>query len=97
MKRTVLCCLITTAMYAASVHPQQLRCEYRANPQGIDVTEPRLSWILAAAQAKDRGLRQTAYRILVASSVMLVGLVDDRAERLANPNIAGDTRPLIFG
>jgi len=66
--RTLLCCLIATTMYAAGVHPQQLRCEYRANPQGIDVAEPRLSWILTAAAAKDRGLRQTAYRILVASS-----------------------------
>jgi len=68
MKRILLSCLIATAMYAASVHPRELRLEYRVNPQGIDVAEPRLSWILAAASAKDRGLRQTAYRILVASS-----------------------------
>jgi alpha-L-rhamnosidase len=68
MIRALLCCLITTALYAATVHPQQLRTEYRTNPQGIDVGDPRLSWILSAARAKDRGLRQTAYRIIVASS-----------------------------
>jgi alpha-L-rhamnosidase len=43
-----------------------LRCEYRENPLGIDILKPRLSWVLAAG--KRRGARQTAYRILVASS-----------------------------
>jgi alpha-L-rhamnosidase len=53
---------------AASVRPQQLRCEYRVNPQGIDVTDPRLSWVLTAVNPKARGVSQSAYRILVASS-----------------------------
>jgi len=43
----------------------QLTCEYLANPMGIDVTNPRLSWILESSQ---RGQRQTAYQVLVASS-----------------------------
>ncbi|MCU1259838.1 MAG: alpha-L-rhamnosidase, partial [Bryobacterales bacterium] len=51
----------------AETHPEQLRCEYRVNPVGIDVTAPRLSWALAADPSA-RGVRQTAYRILVASS-----------------------------
>ena len=69
MKRTLFCCLMATALYgAASVRPQQLRCEYRVNPVGIDVAEPRLSWILTSSAPKARGLRQTAYRILAASS-----------------------------
>src|SRR6202140_3858728 len=60
---------LTGALYAAAgVAPQGLRCEYRANPLGIDVTDPRLSWILTAANSKARGLGQTAYRILAASS-----------------------------
>ncbi len=41
-----------------------LRCEYRPNPLGIDVTAPRLSWRLHSDR---RGARQTAYRILAAS------------------------------
>src|SRR5262249_42301587 len=53
---------------ASSVQPQQLRCEYRANPLGVDVAEPRLSWNLEAVSPKARGLRQTAYRIVVSSS-----------------------------
>ena len=47
------------------LRPARLRCEYAVNPLGIDVTEPRLSWIVESGQ---RGQRQTAYRILVASS-----------------------------
>ncbi|HEY2015099.1 MAG TPA: family 78 glycoside hydrolase catalytic domain [Bryobacteraceae bacterium] len=79
MKRTLFCCLIATTLYAAaSIRPQQLRTEYRANPQGIDVTEPRLSWIVSATAPRARGLRQTAYRILVASSdrALLTGAGD---------------------
>ena len=45
--------------------PEKLRCEYRTNPLGIDATTPRLSWEL---QAEERGQRQTAFQILVASS-----------------------------
>ena len=44
---------------------ENLRCEYKANPQGIDVKQPQLSWELASDL---RGQKQTAYRLLVASS-----------------------------
>lgn len=42
-----------------------LTCEYRTNPLGIDVLQPRLSWQL---QSDRRGAHQTACQILVASS-----------------------------
>ncbi len=42
-----------------------LRCDYKINPLGIDVKEPLLSWELTSDL---RGQKQTAYRILVASS-----------------------------
>ncbi|MCF7972222.1 MAG: glycoside hydrolase family 78 protein [Phycisphaerae bacterium] len=42
-----------------------LRCEYKVEPLGVDVRQPRLSWIL---QSTRRGVMQTAYQILVASS-----------------------------
>ncbi len=45
--------------------PLNLRCEYQPRPLGIDVRVPRLSWELADGR---RGARQTAYRVLVASS-----------------------------
>src|SRR5437764_14028580 len=69
MKATLMSLLVAATLAAApSVRPQRLRCEYRINPLGIDTPEPRLSWILAPVTPKARGLRQTAYRILVASS-----------------------------
>ncbi|MDD4174721.1 MAG: family 78 glycoside hydrolase catalytic domain [Kiritimatiellae bacterium] len=50
----------------AGIEAGHLRCEYRENPQGIDEPLPRLSWQLDAGGT--RGVRQSAYRILVASS-----------------------------
>lgn len=47
--------------------PARLRCEYLDNPLGIDCREPHLSWIGLAAHPEQRGARQTAYHILVAS------------------------------
>ena len=46
--------------------PAKLQCEDRINPVGMDVAHPQLSWILSSAQ---RGEKQTAYQILVASSL----------------------------
>ena len=53
---------------ASMLKPVSLRCEYRVNPMGIDVARPRLSWVLESANPDERGLRQTAYQILVATS-----------------------------
>lgn len=41
-----------------------LRCEYLRNPLGIDEVRPGLSWKMESAE---RGAKQTAYQILVAS------------------------------
>ena len=51
-----------------------LRCEYLANPQGIDVARPRLGWMMGAIDQKSevRGQRQTAYQVLVASTPELL-------------------------
>ena len=43
----------------------RLRCENRDNPVGIDTPAPRFSWWMDSSR---RGERQTAYRVLVASS-----------------------------
>jgi alpha-L-rhamnosidase len=45
--------------------PVSLSCEQLAHPLGVDVASPRLGWVL---ESHLRGQRQTAYRILVASS-----------------------------
>ncbi len=46
-----------------SIH--DLRCEYSTNPLGIETNKPHLSWKI---DSDIRGQKQTAYRILVASS-----------------------------
>ncbi|MGI4873016.1 MAG: hypothetical protein ACRYFX_17785 [Janthinobacterium lividum] len=48
-----------------AVQLAHLRCELLTNPEGIDATAPRLSWELSSA---GRGLEQTAYQLLVAST-----------------------------
>ena len=42
-----------------------LRCEYLSNPLSIDAATPRLSWV---PQSAERGWKQSAYRVQVASS-----------------------------
>ena len=104
MKQVVLILSVATALLgAASVRPERLRCEYRDNPAGIDVTDPRLSWVLTPVNPKARGLRQTAYRILVASSVEVLhgnsgNLWDTgKVESDQSIQIAYGGKPLVSG
>lgn len=48
----------------ASLTALDLRCEYLQNPLGLDEPHPRLTW---RVQSSERGQKQTAYQILVAS------------------------------
>jgi hypothetical protein len=72
---------------AAAADVTRLRCEYRDNPLAIDMAMPRLSWVMENPKSKiqnpksetprdqeaaDRGLKQTAYHVLVASSPELL-------------------------
>ena len=70
MKRLLIACAVAFLVAGfsaaqAEVRVTDLRCEYRRNPLGIDAARPRLSWAL---ESNERGQRQTAYRVLVASS-----------------------------
>jgi alpha-L-rhamnosidase len=65
--------LVPSAMAGLTI--TGLRCEYRENPLGIDARTPRLSWQL---QSKERAQCQSAYRVLVASS--LEALKRDRGD-----------------
>lgn len=51
----------------AAIIPSRLTCEYLVNPTVIDTRHPRLSWI-NTADPGERGQRQTACQIQVASS-----------------------------
>lgn len=57
---------LVTAEELSPARVVQLRCEYRVNPLGIDVSRPRLSWVIEDSRW---GAAQTAYQILVASSL----------------------------
>jgi len=60
-----LASLCTAVCAKDSLKVTDLRCEYLTNPLGIDVTRPRVSWKL---ESDIRVQKQTAYRLLVASS-----------------------------
>jgi alpha-L-rhamnosidase len=62
----ILFFLQCTALSAiGQINVRQLSIEYLSDPLGIDVTEPRFSWMM---ESKEQGVRQTAYQILVATS-----------------------------
>ena len=62
----VLGTIYFAASAVAGLTPVDLRCDYTVNPLGVDSAAPRLFWKLAS---NERGARQTAYQILVATSV----------------------------
>lgn len=70
---------------SAALKPVALRCEYRVNPLGIDETEPRLTW---RVESPERGERQTAYQILVASSEAL--LAQNKGDLWDSGKVASD-------
>ncbi len=79
-----LVCLFACAGFAAEADPIStppgppigLLTEFQVDPLAIDQMKPRLSW---QVQDRDRGERQTAYQILVASDP--TALSTDRGER----------------
>src|SRR5690554_123329 len=66
--------IATSCIYSAksSINPTNLTVEYLTNPDGLDVEQPRFSWILEPTKENEYGQKQTAYRILVASSTNLL-------------------------
>ncbi len=69
----------------ASLTLGHLTCEYRVDPLGIEAERPRLGWLPASAR---RAERQSAYRILVASSPDL--LAQGRGDLWDSGRIASD-------
>jgi alpha-L-rhamnosidase len=68
-----------------NLHPKYLRCENLIDPLGIDVITPRLSWYSESLQ---RAQRQTAYKILVASSIEKLNL--DKGDLWDSKKISSD-------
>ncbi|MCP5517946.1 MAG: family 78 glycoside hydrolase catalytic domain [Verrucomicrobiales bacterium] len=65
LRPTFATTLLPGLILAQDLRVERLRCEYRVDPVGIDVRDPRLSWVLKSPR---RGERQTAYHVQAASS-----------------------------
>lgn len=65
----VLCALawLSGAWAQAQLTPENLTCEYVANPRGVESPHPRLGWSFPMPRAQ-RGQFQSAYQIQVATS-----------------------------
>jgi len=59
---SLLACLFPVISAAAPPAPVSLRVEYLTSPLGIDVAQPRFSWVLPQ---DGRGQKQTAYQVVV--------------------------------
>lgn len=57
--------LLATTASRASLSVGELRCEELKDPTGVDVAQPRLSWIITSSE---RDTKQSAYEILVATN-----------------------------
>ena len=77
--------VLSSSPVAADVTPTGLRCEYAVDPLCIDVTQPRLNWVLVS---EERAEIQTAYRVLVASSE--ANLAADRGDMWDSGNVTSD-------
>ena len=51
--------------------PVALRCEWQSEPIAIQTSTPRFSWTVTSSDNR-RGIRQSAYRVLVASSEQVI-------------------------
>lgn len=70
---------------ASDLRPDTPRCELSADPMGIDVAQPRLSWTLVSSE---RGQRQTAWQVLAASSA--AALDTDKGDLWDSGKVASD-------
>ncbi len=70
-----------------TIHATNLRTEYRTEPRGIGTARPRFSWELLANRAETRGLSQSKFHILVASSPEI--LSSDRGDLFDSGEMVG--------
>ncbi|MEM6799627.1 MAG: glycoside hydrolase family 78 protein, partial [Planctomycetota bacterium] len=78
------------ALSSEAISAQRLACEHRANPIGIGEVTPELSWVVAS---EGRGVVQTQYRVLVASTPAL--LAEDRGDLWDSEVVASDATTAI--
>lgn len=79
---------------ASSITPVRLRAEGRDTPLGVQALKPRLRWELQTSAPVARGLRQTAYEVLVASSPQ--ALAADQGDLFASGLVPSATPSLVY-
>jgi alpha-L-rhamnosidase len=85
--------LFAEAASPTGLTADHLRCEYLADPLGIDVAQPRLSWTVASGE---RGQRQTAYQLLAAGTPEL--LAADKGDLWDTGRVESDqTIHVVYG
>lgn len=86
--------VLVGSVFGASAPPRatDLRCEYHHNPAAIDVAQPRLSWVVQPG-GDDRGVAQSAYRVLVASDAVL--LARDEADLWDSGKVSSDRQAQV--
>lgn len=72
----------------SNVVPESLKCNRQSDPIGIDNRTPSFSWLLRAQDPNARNLVQTAYQIVVASS--LTALKGDEADLWDSGQVSSD-------
>src|SRR5205809_8104090 len=100
---TILClALMTSALQSNSTSsapvltPTYLRCEYRVDPLGIDVRQPRLSWLLESEKPEVRNQKQIGYQILVAGDEKT--LAKDQGDLWNSGKVVSDaTSQIVYG
>lgn len=65
-----------------------LRCEYLIQPLGLDVRQPALSWNIRCLETERRGIKQSAYRVLVASDAGI--LAENRGDLWDSGKVSSD-------
>ena len=63
----IIALALLSAGCSSVLRPQDLMCEYQSDPQAVDETSPRLSWV-NIQEGRTHGNDQTAWQIQVASS-----------------------------
>jgi alpha-L-rhamnosidase len=61
-------CDVALGQKSSAITPEHMKCEWQVGPIGIDAARPHFSWTLRGLDERARGLRQTAYQLLVSSS-----------------------------
>jgi len=63
---------VSASALNGSIVPTRLQIDHLEGPIGLDDVQPRFQWNLRATNAERRGLKQSAYRLIVASSTKLL-------------------------